>query len=160
MLTEIKKNLVFLLIIVLFGGLAVSYLTSPKPILFSESKCDSYIGGKTEEYEFIMQNREENTGLVSVCFNSNTADFESKEDLVSKFCFSETEVHPKSSELVQRFTSTMITNIDEIDEGDNLTINISVDCSQEIWTFLRRGCNNLFFECVYEKRHNSFKLLT
>ena len=100
--------IITLLIVTLVGGFIVSYLTSIKPILFSEKKCDSYIGGSIEEYDFKLQNRAENIGLAKVCFSVDNAYFEDNDELVQDYCFIELEINPKSSELEYTFNPTLV----------------------------------------------------
>ena len=151
---------VTLLIVTLLGGFIISYLSSSPAILFSTEGCDSYFEDKETNYNFQVQNRAENIGLAQVCYHSDEIFFKQDGNLVHDYCFPEAKVKPKSSDLISIFSPQILPHKSELQDGDNATIKISVECSQKIWSLLRRNCDNLFFECNYKKQGSSYRLVS
>lgn len=144
--------------IIIFGAIS-TYLTSSNPILFSDNKCNPSLNMPADELNFQLQNREENTGLATVCFSMDKPYFESNGNYINKICFGETKMTPRSANLIQTFKQKIILNQTETNYGENFTINISVNCNQKIWSLIPKPCDTVNYVCIYKKEYNSYRLL-
>ena len=151
--------IVTLLIVTLLGGFIISYLTSSSPILYSDTRCDSYLSGPESDYDFGLRNMAENTALATICFNVDNAFFKNNDDLVHDYCYGESKISPKSSDLTHHFTPRLILSGSDLKDGDNMTINIFAKCNQKIWSFASRPCEGLSYKCIYKKRYDAYNLI-
>jgi len=149
------------------GGLilafTIAYITTPTPdidVALGLSWCDGYIEFPDfNKFEFGLKNAEESDAFVKVCFNSEDLIFKTNNDLTNDFCFKETSIPKKSIEKYQPFTVTIDKLKEGVKEGDNVTINIDIECNQKIWNKVNKACKKISYPCLYRVDGKSLRII-
>ena len=149
------KNIIIVVLITLISPIVIAYLTAESPILFSEKPCD-YNLKDTGKYFFTLENRaKENIGVATVCFKSDIIEFKNGNNFTHDICYPKIKVNPITSELKSQLRVDYSINLENLKNEQNITLEISSTCGQNIWSLLPKECDKLYSKCIYKKEGNS-----